>query len=194
MRHNGYQVAENLIPEYERCVREAAPSWFLVEEVPDAPLPNVPGYMVQDQVLLDVEVGGHTSRRRRFSFGSRLAAVSAGTVRLPRFAVDTLALHRPDPAQAVLASGGYSAVDGGVASKSNTHRNRHKRRAGQLGRADAKYFRQAVKLQGLPEDFDLPGFLVEEKVRAIGNGVPLAMGRAVARAVRATLGLPNAAP
>ena len=42
-----------------------------------------------------------------------------------------------------------------------------------------------VRWQGLPEDFlaDAP-FTVEGKVRVVGNGVPLPMGRAVALAVK----------
>jgi site-specific DNA-cytosine methylase len=48
---------------------------------------------------------------------------------------------------------------------------------------------KARRLQGLPADFlhDAP-FTVEGKIRAIGNGVPLAMGRAVARAVKLAMG------
>lgn len=39
-------------------------------------------------------------------------------------------------------------------------------------------------LQGLPEGFDLPPFRVDARYRAVGNGVPLPMGRAMARAIR----------
>jgi DNA (cytosine-5)-methyltransferase 1 len=44
------------------------------------------------------------------------------------------------------------------------------------------------RTQGLPEDFlsEAP-FTKDGKVHAIGNGVPLPMGRAVARAVKAVL-------
>jgi len=38
-------------------------------------------------------------------------------------------------------------------------------------------------LQGLPDNFDLPGFKVAEKYRAVGNGVPYALSRALAQAV-----------
>lgn len=44
-----------------------------------------------------------------------------------------------------------------------------------------------ARLQGLPEDFDLPPFTASAKIQAIGNGVPLAMGRSVAAAVRRAL-------
>lgn len=36
----------NLIPEFERVVAEAEPLWFLMEEVPQAPIANVPGYAI----------------------------------------------------------------------------------------------------------------------------------------------------
>lgn len=37
--------------------------------------------------------------------------------------------------------------------------------------------------QGLPADFDLPGWSTAAKYRAVGNGVPLPMGRTMARAI-----------
>ena len=48
---------------------------------------------------------------------------------------------------------------------------------------DNRSFDELKRLQGLPDDYDLPGFLVKEKIRAVGNGVPLPMGRVLARAV-----------
>ncbi|MBE2197276.1 MAG: DNA cytosine methyltransferase [Anaerolinea sp.] len=42
-------------------------------------------------------------------------------------------------------------------------------------------------LQGLPGNFDIPAFTVGAKREAVGNGVPLPMGRALAQAVRAQL-------
>ena len=38
--------------------------------------------------------------------------------------------------------------------------------------------------QGLHADFDLPGFTLAAKYRAVGNGVPIPMGRFVARAIK----------
>lgn len=47
---------------------------------------------------------------------------------------------------------------------------------------------KAIRLQGLPTDFlSKAPFTVEGKQRVIGNGVPLPLGRAVAKAVRAAL-------
>jgi len=48
---------------------------------------------------------------------------------------------------------------------------------------DSRSFSELCRLQGLPENFDLPGFLVSEKKRAVGNGVPLLLGRFLAQAV-----------
>jgi DNA (cytosine-5)-methyltransferase 1 len=48
---------------------------------------------------------------------------------------------------------------------------------------DDRPFEELCRLQGLPDDFDLPPFLIAEKKKAVGNGVPLPMGRALAQAV-----------
>ena len=49
---------------------------------------------------------------------------------------------------------------------------------------DTRSFEELCRLQGLPEGFDVPSFTVEAKKQAVGNGVPLVMGRTLARAVR----------
>ena len=41
------------------------------------------------------------------------------------------------------------------------------------------------QLQGLPADYDLPSMKKGEKYRAVGNGVPIPMGRTIARAILA---------
>lgn len=52
-----------------------------------------------------------------------------------------------------------------------------------------------LDLQGLPDDFDLPGFTRQAKREAVGNGVPIPMGRAIAQAVKnATLRASNQQP
>lgn len=52
---------------------------------------------------------------------------------------------------------------------------------------DDRPFAELCRLQGLPADFDLPGFTENEKKRAVGNGVPLLMGRKLAAAVLAAV-------
>jgi len=46
IKHNGYKLGENLIPEFERVISETQPEFFIMENVEGAPIPNVPGYRV----------------------------------------------------------------------------------------------------------------------------------------------------
>lgn len=78
VRANGHEPRfGNLIPEFERCVVEAQPAWFLMENVPQAPTPEIEGYGINSFLLdnshLDDGTGfGLEQRRvRRFSFGMR---------------------------------------------------------------------------------------------------------------------------
>lgn len=182
MRHivaaNGFETAPNLIPEFERVVAEAAPSWFLMENVEGAPVPAVEGYRVHGVVLCDHWVGGATSRRRRFSFGT-----PAGT----RLEVETLALHRTDPERAALARGGGRTTPVALGGSRRPKRSLNASEPRRLGLAEH------ARLQGLPPDFDLPPFTAAAKIQAIGNAVPISMGRAVAAAVRKAIGLPPTA-
>ena len=67
----------NLIPEFERCVAEAQPDWFLMENVRAAPVPVVAGYGVRSFLLDNSTLnsgdgwGQEQIRLRRFSFGMR---------------------------------------------------------------------------------------------------------------------------
>lgn len=49
--------------------------------------------------------------------------------------------------------------------------------------SDDRSFAQLLHLQGLPADYDLPSFTVEGKKRAVGNGVPLPLGRVLAELI-----------
>lgn len=51
-------------------------------------------------------------------------------------------------------------------------------------RAGRRSWGAFCELQGLPSGFDLPGFTMAEKYRAVGNGVPVPMGRFLAAAIR----------
>lgn len=50
-------------------------------------------------------------------------------------------------------------------------------------RASRRSFADFCELQGLPRDFDIPYFTQSAKYRAVGNGVPLPMGRALALSI-----------
>ena len=179
MRANGYELAENLIPEYERSVEEAAPDWFIMENVPAAPEPVVAGYVVRSEMVRDVWVGGETNRLRRFSFGTRDGR---------RLNVETAALHRSDPEHAVLATGGRRPVPVAYGGSGKVKRSA-KSALRNYGFNSADGLKRMCALQGLPGDYlDEAPFTLEGKARVIGNGVPLPMGRAVARAVKAAIG------
>lgn len=51
-------------------------------------------------------------------------------------------------------------------------------------RSDRRNFEDFCELQGLPRSFDLPGWSLAFKYRAVGNGVPIPMARVVARAIK----------
>jgi DNA (cytosine-5)-methyltransferase 1 len=171
---NGYQTAENLIPEFERCMREARPRWFLMENVPAAPEPQVNGYGLWSGILNNRDFGGVQNRERRFSFGVRDAA----PVDLWRF-IELDALHAAQWEPAVCASGGYRVPGafGGSGKLKRTH-------ARNLGYVNARTISEGLRLQGLDADFlDKAPFTASGKQRVIGNGVPLPLGRALAAAV-----------
>ena len=175
---NGHTVAPNMIPEYERVVSEAAPQWFLMENVPQAPAPVVDGYVVKERMLKNRAVGGEQERTRRFCFGT-----VDGRELHPEFA----ALDAPEWFPAVLAHGGQRLVPVAIGGSGKIKATG----AAAIGYQSKEYFDLAKRLQGLPADFDLPGFTVSGKIRALGNGVPLPMGRAIAKAVKRALQEPR---
>jgi len=179
VEHNGYELAPNMFPEYERVIAEAAPSWFLCENVPDAPRPVVPGYIVRDRLVSNREdCGGVQSRERRFSFGTKDGR--------------ELAFDWPPPpvpmayVPAVCASGGGRETPVAIGGSGKPKRAGGRiRKARDMGYKTADFMRHAIEAQGLPAGFldDAP-FTVAGKIKVVGNGVPLPMGRTVARAVR----------
>lgn len=171
---NGGAIAANLIPEYERCVAEAMPGWFLMENVPNAPTPVVDGYAVMSLLLNNRWFGGEQQRVRRFSFGVRGEA----KVSLACY-LDVALFEHVTYAPTVCAAGG---VKPGIAA---TTRNT---RAAHYGWKTATALFESLRLQGLPADFlDAAPFTLRGKHQVIGNGVPLPMGRAIANAVQRAL-------
>lgn len=182
-RYGESSIADNLIPEFERVVGEAAPAWFAMENVRAAPVPSVNGYDVQAVMLRDDWVGGETLRLRRFSFGVDRRGLRLGLV--PRLRVQEQALNTPDPVPTVCAGvGGRRATF--VTNDDGTPKGKQGRSAG--ARLKTRTLAEECVLQGLPADFlaDSP-LTAAGKSHAVGNGVPLPMGRAIARAVRAAM-------
>ena len=134
-----------MVAQFVRCVEEAQPEWFVMENTPRVPTVTVPGYVIQRFNLRADEFGLRQRRNRAFQFGSRDGRP------LTFYRTDL----RDEPLEpCCLASEGT--------------------RSGRRSWADF------CELQGLPRDFDLPGWSIKAKYRAVGNGVPIPMGRAVA--------------
>lgn len=176
----------NLIPEYERVVDEAQPDWFLMENVKDAPEPAVIGYFVNSLLFNNRWVGAEQHRLRRFSFGTR-----EGLRLLPEIAV----FEAPRTELAVCASSNkrVQVKIGGSGKVKRTWRPPtviagHGAAPGQRDNGNNFTIERMCELQGLSATFteDMP-FTSQGKRKVIGNGVPLPMGRAIARAVKSAI-------
>lgn len=238
VRANGHEPKfGNLIPEFERCVSEAQPDWFLMENVPKAPDPVIGGYGIHtfmlDNSALDAGDGfGQEQRRlRKFNFGRRgrdpvsllrwidLATFSLQDAdrTLTQYPVnnsseakrrlhspvlvghsessESLTAHKKERMRrrtAVLSTTSEVPVKiGGSGKVKSTAKKAVTSSAG--GRAEdvtlnnsRRYkLADALRLQGLPENHldDCP-FTAEGKLKAVANGVPVMMGRAIARAIK----------
>lgn len=173
-RAQGREIAENLIPEFERVVSEAQPEWFVMENSPHAPLPIVAGYEVRDVVINNRWLGEKQNRVRRFSFGTR-----DGRRLHPQFA----ALDAFEWEPAVTTS-----VGGRRRSVNPTGKGRQNRTFEAADVAKGRPLEDECELQGLPRNFlENSPLTLAGKKRVVGNGVPLPMGRAIASAVRAAM-------
>lgn len=223
VRANGHEPKfGNLIPEFERCVTEAGPEWFLMEEVPAAPIPVVPGYGVKPLYLDNAWIlgedgfGQEQMRKRVFSFGLRgkepvnLARwIDFAVLMLPK-AEPTLTQWTPDNSPEVkrrvrtVTKLGPDHLTGlaestkrmrtGAKGPPPSVRDKQRKPAvtssdgGKSVRMDRARLPEACRLQGLPENFlEHAPFTAEGKLKAVANGVPLPMGRAIARAVKECL-------
>lgn len=164
-----YPEPEDLIPEFCRVVSEAAPQWFLMENVPEAPLPVVPGYEVQSLIYNNRWIGADQNRLRSFSFGSLDGR---------RIEPEQVALESPRYVPAVCASGSTWVpvrLNGSGKAKGRVY-----------GDKSRSFLTQAIEAQGLEPETEarlLSTMTVRGAVKAVGNGVPLPMGRVIARAV-----------
>ena len=164
IRANGYEPKHgNLIPEFERVVAEAEPSWFLMEESPFAPVPVVPGYAVSDFVIDNATLDGGSGfglpqmRKRRFSFGLRGGQaidlrqwIAFAALELPDIASAVCAGVRPETPVAIGGSGTVKTVV-----------SRDRGLVGEPGRHDTKARAGRGKNDGNPQPWEL------QKARAV---------------------------
>lgn len=179
-RYGESRLGPDLIPEFERCVQEAAPQWFVMENVPRAPLPVVDGFEVRDLILNNRWLGEEQNRVRRFSYGTHDGRP---------LVIDVALFEAPVFEYAVTSNGG------GVAClrRDGQGRLKTKRSMERALTAARRPISRLCELQGLPADFmDGSPFTVSWQRAVLANGVPLRMGRTIAQAVRRSMGYPVA--
>jgi DNA (cytosine-5)-methyltransferase 1 len=135
-----------MLGEFVRVVHEAAPEWWLLENVATVPDVRIAGYSWQ-RIDVDQAWYAAVSRLRHIQFGSR----TGRTLQIPR---------------------GTRAADCEPCALA----------------CDDRPWPVVRRLQGLPDDYELPGFTRAAAVAAVGNGVPIVLGRVLARAVLAAYG------
>jgi hypothetical protein len=190
VRHNGYEPKfGNLIPEFERVVDATQPLCFLMEEVPKAPVPNIASYGVHEFILNNRQLGEDQNRVRRISFGWR-----GGRKVLM---VDVVALESRNFEYA--ACGGTHG-EGGISREQREDtpaaaRARARKRGVPVAVGGSGKLKPAARRITLN---DCVGNNVKPRrptlgsasckdcrpTSCVGNGVPLPMGRAIARAVK----------
>ena len=207
---------------FERVVFEAQPQWFVMENVPDAPIPHVEGYETWGTIVRDKWVGGVQPRPRRFSFGTRdgrpldiewaalmrpeaqgflatIASDSGIAYEEKRRALTIVAGHGPlagisvirDSRRIPVKLGGSGRVkrsiggDPRIPSSRDTARSKEHSAGVLPSSGSVLSIEDACEAMGLPRDFtaEMP-FTMAGKRSIIGNGVPMAMGRAIAKAVK----------
>lgn len=168
-RKGEQRLAEDLIPEFERVVALSRPRWWIAENVPESPIPYVADYWASSDVYENRTFGGVQRRSRRITFGA--ARFGAGA----RFMAALYGARVPPPEELIpTVTSNATLYAGNRKSKSSRTRG---------------YLARAIRAQDLPVDFELPHMTVAGAIHCVAQGVPLTMGRAVARAVRVALGL-----
>lgn len=155
-------LADNLIPEFVRVVEETQPEWYVAENVPESPNVVVDGYALTSAVLDNrIDCGGIQRRARRFSFGVR------GNTNTIAGGIERVALHPDECIPTVTSNATLWDPKKGRARSERSPR----------------YLAVAIRAQGLPSDFTLPCASIAGAIAMVAQGVPLPMGRIVARAV-----------
>jgi len=159
----------NLIPQFERVIREAQPEWFIMENIKRAPLPSVAGYQIDPTLLNNRWLGQVQSRLHRFSFGTKNGL---------KLVYDIALFENPEWAARVCAAG---------SQKPNTPRHEQNKLRFH-GWKTAPALRQSLRLQGLPENLldDAP-FTLAGKHGVVGNAVAWPMAQVLAKAIKKAL-------
>jgi DNA (cytosine-5)-methyltransferase 1 len=191
------QKTGNLIPEFERCVLEAQPRWFLMENVPDAPCPfgrygggpdperdvyRIHTFLLNNrQCFADDGNPAVQDWTRRWTFAGERRVLN----------VETVVFESQAYEQAVTRSARAVSVKiGGSGKVKRTYTDDGKRHGPSQG--PRQKVGDMLELQGFPRTLlDDSPFTDSGKRLMIGNGVPLPMGRAIARAVKEAISRPS---
>jgi len=150
----------NHIPEFERIVSEARPAWFVMENVPNAPLPIVQGYHTSWFFVQAAELGLCHRRKRRITIGSMSQ----------KLIFNIRGEMARDPEPCIMATEYNSASAGNRWVKSK--------------RFPKRLLPDIAERMGLSRDWDAPALLWEYKYRVLGNGVPLPVARLLAQLIK----------
>ena len=163
---NAYRPADDLIAEFARVVTATECGWFLCENAPASPVPDVPGFHVTTQLVSNRLLGEVQNRIRRISFGNRARPVE---LQIPQDGPE------PEHFEHVVTSDARPVpVAIGGSGKRKPGADLPKRSLG-----------DSLQLQGFPEDWLAhQPWTMQAKRKIVGNGVALPMGRALARAIR----------
>lgn len=151
-------VMPDLIPEFRRIVMEAGPEWWVMEnsEYAYAPMIEIGACTGCYSTVLDTAWLGEKQSRRRTFWSS-------------------LPLHVDVPALVPVDAGSERAVSGAGSVDWQ----------GSRAREEPRTLADMLELQGFPRThLDSQPFTVAAAKKMVGNGVPLSMGRAIARAVK----------
>lgn len=202
VRQNGHEPKfGNLIPEFERVVEEALPQWFLMEEVPAAPRPRVNGYANHEFTLNNRQCfkedgnPAEQNRVRAITFGwlgeFKPLQIETAVFQSQKFEYAALGGchgYAPAPGQrdGIRRRAGVPIKIGGSGKPKATACSRvSDHSGGNIKIKSRAALHRLCELQGLPSKFaDRLPFTVAAACKAVGNGVPLPMGRAIARAVK----------
>ncbi len=157
----------NLIPEFERVIKECQPEWFVMENIKAAPLPSVEGYKLDVTILNNRWLGYPQNREHRFTFGTKNGA---------KLCYEVALWESQEWKPRVCAAG---SLKPGAPTKGQNKLKYH-------GWKTAEALRNSLRLQGLPENLldDAP-FTLVSKHSVIGNAVSWPMAQALAKAVKA---------
>ena len=177
-RDKDFSAGMELVNEFLRVVGLSQPEFWLMENVAGSPNCDCPGYAVQRFTLDASHVGSEQHRLRKFHYGHRpgtpeiiLKRDAAGVRLVPQQTEKWEPIHWKFKGDV-----GYEELG----KKKLIQRTCMASEGNKSNRRDWKEF---CRLQGLPDGFDLPGFTVAEKYRAVGNGVPFPLACALANAI-----------